>query len=224
MRKTRSEAGGLAVQVPDRPFVVLLGPDYAGKSAAMAELARSPSPWRCVSVDDSFIGPGHELIGRLKRHLVTDTLPALGTSFSFDFAMSMLQTAVVHLRDQVADRRQPALVDSYYYKILAKCRLIGGADTPLFSWWRSFPQPSRVLYLDVSPETAWLRTRAGATTNRLEHYGEQADQATFTTFQADLRTTMLGEVEGLPVTVLRERSDVASTVRDIREVLADECA
>ncbi|MDN3352439.1 hypothetical protein [Actinomadura sp. DC4] len=206
------------------PFCVLLGPDYAGKSTVMTELAGGPSPWRLLSVDDAFLGPAHRLIARLRRDLVTETLPALGTAYSPDFAASLMQTAVVHLRDQVAAYRPlgPVLVDSYYYKILAKCRLLGAGESPLFAWWRSLPQPGRVLYLDLPHETAWRRSGEGAGLNPLEHYGERPEQAAFAAYQADLRKIMLEEIRHLPVSVVDARGTVGQTVRAIREVLADE--
>src|SRR5215510_9719888 len=113
----------------DPQFCVLLGPDYAGKSSVLAELSGLATPWRCVSVDDAFLGPGHGLIASLRRHLVQDALPLLGTAYSVDFVASLLQTAVLHVRDQVlAAGGTPVLVDSYYYKILAKCRLAGASE------------------------------------------------------------------------------------------------
>jgi thymidylate kinase len=206
------------------PFYVLLGPDYAGKSATMAELARVPGRWRLVSVDEPFLGPDHALVSRLRRLLVDDALPALGKAFSVDFAMSLLQTAVVHLRDQVlaaTEDGRPAVVDSYYYKILAKCRLAGG-DNPVFAWWRSFPQPRRVLYLDVTPHTAWRRSRAGTKANRLEHYGDCPNRTAFTAFQADLRTAMLDEVSHLPVTMVGGRDGVRRIARRVVRMLAED--
>jgi thymidylate kinase len=204
------------------PFCVLLGPDYAGKSTAMSALAEAPSPWRLISVDDAFLGPDHRLIARLRRDLVTETLPALGTAYSPDFAATLMQTAVVHLRDQIIGSRGPVLVDSYYYKILAKCRLLGAGESPLFAWWRSLPQPARVLYLDVPPATAWRRSGDGADLNPLEHYGDRPEQAAFAAYQADLRKLMLEEIRHLPVSVIDARDTAERTVRAIREVLADE--
>jgi len=200
-------------------FHVLLGPDYAGKSSVLAALAKSSAAWRYISVDDEFLGLEHTLVTALRRHLVHDVLPLLGTAHSVDFAMSLMQTAVLYLRDQVvAHSDEPVLVDSYYYKILAKCRLICGADHPIFAWWRTFPQPRRVLYLDVSPQTAWRR--AGVRVNRLEHYSETADWPGFEAFQTDLGKVMLDEVRDVPVTVIRERNGIGRTVRAVRRVLA----
>ncbi|HEU5111365.1 MAG TPA: hypothetical protein VFT95_22720, partial [Micromonosporaceae bacterium] len=210
--------------VIDSGFVVLLGPDYAGKSATMARLAAAPSPWELVSVDDGFVDRGHALISRLRRDLVADVLPSLGSRYSPDFLVGLLQMAVLHLRDRVSAGAStgPLLVDSYYYKILAKCRLAGVPDNPMFAWWRSFPQPRRVVYLDVAPDVAWRRSRNGSAVNRLEHYGERPDRSAFEAFQRDLRPLLLEEIGRVPVSVVAEQDSVAGTARAVREVLSRE--
>lgn len=207
----------------DPSFFVLLGPDYAGKSTAMRELAHSMPSWHFFSVDSTFLEPRHKLVTKLRRQLITETLPALGGAYSSDFAAAMMQTAVVHLRDQVAarDPGRPALVDSYYYKILAKCLLVGGAPSML-AWWRTFPQPRRVIYLDISPDVAWRRARSGAAANRLEYYGDRPSKTAFETFQADLHKLMYEEIRRLPVSHVSSRNSVAETARAIREVLSHE--
>lgn len=208
----------------DYAFVVLLGADYAGKSATMSALAAAPSGWELVSTDDAFVADRHALIPRLRRAVVGDVLPALGRDYSPELMASVLQVAVVHLLDRIrrGASHGPVLVDSYYYKILAKCRLAGVPDNPMFAWWRSFPRPRRVIYLDVSPETAWLRSREGTSVNRLEHYGEHPDRASFARFQTHLREAMWDEIRQLPVSVIDEQRSVARTAEAVREVLADE--
>ncbi|TDC52889.1 hypothetical protein E1258_24820 [Micromonospora sp. KC207] len=201
-------------------FVVLLGPDYAGKSSVMSALSTS-SPWEVVSVDDDKLSAEHLLVSRMRHQLVSDVLPALGTAYSAEFMVGMLQLAVLHLRDRVvAARGRPLVIDSYYYKILAKCRLALGTDNPMFRWWRTFPQPEAVVYLDVSAGTAWQRSGFGARANRLEHYGADAAWPTFATYQGDLRKVMLDEVSHLPVRTVDEGGDLPATVRRVREELA----
>ncbi|MEV6675209.1 hypothetical protein AB0M78_34295, partial [Streptomyces sp. NPDC051162] len=102
-------------------FHVLLGPGYAGKSSALSRFAAPGSGIQVVSVDDAFLGPEHHLLGKLRRALVTDVVPGLGRHYSPDFMATLLQTAVVHLRDRVLESSPaaPVLVDSYYYKVLA---------------------------------------------------------------------------------------------------------
>jgi thymidylate kinase len=204
------------------PFAVLLGPDYAGKSSVLSAIAALPG-WRVISVDDHALAPGHQLLARLRRHLVEDTLPLLGAAYSTDFALTLLQTAVVHLRDQVlvADEfDRVVVVDSYYYKILAKCRLLlGHREHPMLDWWRSFPPPERIVYLDVRPETAWRRSRWGASANPMEHYGRRPDRSSFLSYQDDLRQAMLDEVGGVPLDVVSETDDVDATVRMLTGLL-----
>ncbi|WP_406690579.1 hypothetical protein REH65_32570 [Saccharopolyspora sp. ID03-671] len=204
-----------------RPFFVLLGPDGAGKSSVMGRLAELLPEWRLVSTDSAFVTPEHILITRLRRDLQDYLLPGLGTAYSADFLASVLQTAVVHMRDQVRGRnpRVPVLVDSYYYKILAKCRIAGVRDTAMYDWWRTFPQPDRVIYLDVSPSSAWRRRSDGANLNPLEHEGGKGDMAGFERYQKELRELLLEEVGDLPVTELPEQPSVERTAELVREVL-----
>ncbi|MFD9790119.1 hypothetical protein ACFWXK_04125 [Streptomyces sp. NPDC059070] len=204
-------------------FSVLLGGDYAGKSSAITRLANDPEPLPVVSVDDRFLAARHSLIGRLRRDVVKDVALPDG-AYSPDFMASMFQTAVVHLRDQLltaADTagERPVLVDSYYYKILAKCRLAGVRDNPMYDWWRSFPQPRHVVYLKVSPHEAWRRSRHGTRLNRLEHYGEQPDRASFERYQSDLEKLMRDEVRHLPVTVVEQQDSPERTAEAVREVV-----
>lgn len=208
-------------------FCVLLGPDYAGKSSVLAELAGGAPSWRCVSVDDEWLSPEHRLLADLRRQLAREVLPRTGTAYSEEFVAGLLQLAVLHLRDQVlAAGDTPALVDSYYYKILAKCRLAGVPENPMFAWWRSFPQPAGVIYLDVAPETGWQRCGAGAEANPLEFYGDRPDWPGFAAYQSDLRKVMLDETAHLPVTFVAEQAGVArsaSVIKEaIREALTDE--
>ncbi|MFE0251243.1 hypothetical protein [Streptomyces sp. NPDC059010] len=204
-----------------RPFFVLLGPDGAGKSSVMGRLAALLPEWRLVSTDSAFVAPEHALIPRLRRDLQDHLLPGLGTAYSVDFLASVLQTAVVHLRDQVRGRdpRVPLLVDSYYYKILAKCRMAGVRDSRMYDWWRGFPQPDRVVYLDVSPEAAWRRRGDGTGLNSLEYEGDHGDWAGFERYQKDLGKLLLEEVRDLPVTVLPEQPGADRAAEAVRKVL-----
>ncbi|MGW3645720.1 hypothetical protein [Streptomyces sp. NPDC000878] len=141
----------------------------------MSELSRSSTTRRLISTDTEFIEERHRLVRRLRRSVSEEILPGLGTTYSAEFLAGTLQLAVLHLRDQVSARNTetPALVDSYYYKVLAKCRLAGLEDNPMLGWWRSFPQPRRVVFLDVSPETVWQRSapRDGKPSTRLSTTG-----------------------------------------------------
>ncbi len=205
----------------DRPFYVLLGPDGAGKSSVMAEIEHRLPTWRTLSTDDAFVGPEHELVTRLRHEMVGEVLPHLGESYSADFMAALLQTAVIHLKDEIErqDDGVPVVVDSYYYKILAKCRLAGVEENPMYAWWRSFPQPCAVIYLDVSPRSAWRRSGEGARLNALEHFGEFPEWQGFEDYQESLRKLMLEEIRELPVTIIKEQPSAAHTADAVVEVL-----
>ncbi|MFF4098232.1 hypothetical protein [Streptomyces sp. NPDC001903] len=202
-------------------FHVLLGPDGAGKSSVMRRLVSMLPEWRMVSTDSAFVAPEHALIPRLRRDVHEHLLPGLGSAYSADFMASVLQTAVVHLRDQVrdADPGVPVLVDSYYYKILAKCRMAGVQDRAMYTWWRSFPQPCGVVFLDVSPESAWRRRGDGARLNALEYDGQDGSWAEFERYQRNLRKLLLEEVREVPVTMLAQQPDADRAAEAVREVL-----
>ncbi|NUT47278.1 MAG: hypothetical protein HOV94_08190 [Saccharothrix sp.] len=203
-------------------FLVLSGTDYAGKSVVMRALAAEEPAWRLLSVDDEFLSPEHGVVSRLKSDLFKETLPDMGKHHSPDFVAGLLQTAVLHLRDQViaASPHETVIVDSYYYKILAKCRLVGAAES-IFAWWRGFPRPRRVVFLDVDPAEAWRRSESGARANRLEFHGEHVDRDPFLSFQTELRALMLEEVAHLPVETVPQ-GDLATTVRRVREAVLRE--
>ncbi|AEW94183.1 MULTISPECIES: ATP-binding protein [Streptomycetaceae] len=206
----------------DCRFFVLLGPDGAGKSSVMTELAERRPEWRLLSTDGEFTPPEHALIAQLRRNVVKDVLPGLGSTYSVDFLASMLQTAVVHLKDRVLAEcatGAPVLVDSYYYKILAKCRLAGLRENPMYGWWRTFPQPRGVVFLDVAPWTAWRRSAGGRLLNRLEYAGNGPGWAGFESYQKNLRTLMLEEVGQVPVTVIEEQPSPGRAAEAVAGVL-----
>ncbi|MFJ9418678.1 hypothetical protein ACIRPT_31655 [Streptomyces sp. NPDC101227] len=205
-------------------FSVLLGADFAGKSSVMTELAATRPDWRLLSTDGEFTKTAFPLVAQLRRHVVDDVLPELGRSYSPEFLAALLQTAVIHLRDRIArcGPGTPVVVDSYYYKILAKCRLAGVGENPMFAWWRSFPRPRRIVYLEVPHRTAWQRSRHGTLLNPLEHAGPRPTEFTFESYQRDLRKIMLEETRDIPMTVIEECGDVARTAAAVRRALADE--
>lgn len=204
----------------DPSFLVLLGTDYAGKSAVLRALAAAEPSWRLLSVDDEFLPPEHGVVARLKSELFREALPGMRKHYSPDFVVTLLQAAVVYLRDQIMDcgAHQPVVVDSYYYKIIAKCRLLGATEAA-FDWWRGLPRPRRALFLDVDPVTAWARSASGTRTHRLEFYGDYVDRDEFIRFQHDLRTLMLAEVAPVPFDVLPE-TDLAGTVSWVRSAVS----
>jgi thymidylate kinase len=183
-------------------FWTLLGPDFAGKSTAVARL-RDEHGWQVVSYDDLFCAD-HPLVATLRHCWVDDALAWVGTRYTAELVLAVAHPIVLHQRDQIARQTGPGpvIVDSFYYKLLTTCALLGVTHEPTFDYWRSFPQPEGVVFLDVPPEVTWERAGRGAGVSAFEHYGDVVSREGFVRLQSDLREAMLAEVGGLPLTVV----------------------
>jgi thymidylate kinase len=183
-------------------FWVLLGPDYAGKSTVLERLHEEYG-WRVVSYDDRYL-ERYPLISDLRKAWIGDAFAWVGQRYSPELVLSVLHPIVLHLRDEIARAadHEHVIVDSYYYKLLAKCRLLGVEHQPTFDYWRTFPRPRAVLYVDVPPEAAWARTGQGRRVNAFEHHGAMGARRGFTRLQSELRTAALAEVGDVPVTII----------------------
>jgi thymidylate kinase len=186
---------------PVTDFWAMLGPDFAGKSTVLDRLHREHG-WRVVSYDDQYTGP-HAFIRNLRRSWLTEAYPGAGGRYSAELVLAALHPIVLHLRDELAraaDAQTPVIVDSYYYKLLAKCRLLGLEHQPTFDSWRALPGPRGIVYLDVPAPVAWARSGHGAELNVFEHHGPAPTEAGFLRLQTRLRAALLAETAGVPVT------------------------
>ncbi|MFI1359883.1 dTMP kinase [Streptomyces sp. NPDC020898] len=199
----------------DPGFWTLLGPDFAGKSTVLDRL-HDDHGWRVVSYDDRYLEQ-YPLIARLRQRWIDDAFLWAGERYSPELVLSVLHTIVLHLRDQLARSTgpEPVIVDSYFYKLLAKCRLLGLEHDPTFDLWRLFPRPRGVLYLDVPPEVTWARSGQGALLNAFEQRPGTAGRAGFLQLQSELREALLKEVGDVPLTVIDGSADPDTVMADV---------
>ncbi|MPZ83081.1 MAG: hypothetical protein GEV28_22895 [Actinophytocola sp.] len=189
------------------PFWTLLGPDFAGKSTALGRLWDEHGV-QVVSHDDAFLGD-RPLVSALRRCWIDDALVWSGKRYTPELVLSVMHPVILHQRDELASRTGPGpvVIDSYYYKPLAACALLGVSHEPTFDYWRSFPQPEGVVYLDVPPEVTWERAGRGTLASAFEHYGPEVTEEGFIRMQTDLRARMFAEVGDLPLTVIDGTAD-----------------
>ncbi|MFI5916040.1 dTMP kinase [Dactylosporangium sp. NPDC051541] len=207
-------------------FQVVLGGDFAGKSEVLSRLPRAD--WHVVSYDDPNL-QDFPVVRRVRGSLFFEALRHLHRPYSPELVFSLLHPVVWYLHDETVRcaREGPTVVDSYYFKLLAKGVIRGIADPATAALWRAMPQPDGVVFLDVDPDVAWQRSRGPANLNPFEHYGPQPTYAAFVAYQRDLRAAMLAEVRDLRVTVVDGAGppdEVAARVRAVLRTVPDRVA
>jgi thymidylate kinase len=197
--------------------VVVLGPDHIGKSALLRALAMRGHD--VVSYDDELLEPGYAMLALLRAAWWRGM--AAGHAYSREFLLAGLQLPLVYLRDEMLRRRRRArvIVDSYYYKILAKCRLLGFDQPRITGAWREFPTPDLVLVLRASEEALWQRAGRGSGLNPFEYYGKEPTRAGYLAFQRDLMRAMLEDVAGIPAWELDGDADLDAVRRQAEELI-----
>lgn len=196
-------------------FWTVLGGDYAGKSEVLQTLRRETG-WRVISYDDPYLH-GHPVVRWLRESAFFEAYSRVGQPYSADLAFSLLTPIVLYLRDEVMRiaAHGPAVVDSYYYKLLAKGIITGLADEHAGAIWRSLLhlRPQGVVFLDVAPEVAW--NRACGAVNPFEYHGAEPSWEGFARFQRDLRDVMLDQIKELPAVVVDANRAAPSVAADV---------
>ncbi|MEU9478088.1 hypothetical protein [Streptomyces sp. NPDC048191] len=205
-------------------FWTLLGPDFSGKSTLLSRL-HTEHGWHVVSYDDRYL-EGSPLVRQLRETWVDGAFARTGRPYSPELVLAVLHPIVLHLRDELARaaNREKVVVDSYYYKLLAKCALLGVEHRELFDYWRTFPRPTGVVYLDLPSAVGWARSGGGHRLNAFEYLGAEPTEAGFARLQDELRGALLKEVAELPLTVLDADVPPASLLARVREVIEPRAA
>jgi thymidylate kinase len=200
-------------------FWALLGPDFSGKSTVLERLGAEHG-WHGVSYDDRCLEQA-PLIRYLRERWVGEAFAWAGRRYSAETVLAILHPIVLHLRDELARAadRDRVIVDSYYYKLLAKCTLLGVRHEPTFDYWRSFPQPRGVIYLDVPPAVAWARSGNGSRLNPFEYFGARPALPGFARLQTETREYILKEVAGLPLAMIDAVAPIQSVLADVQAAL-----
>ncbi|BAT60111.1 hypothetical protein GJW-30_1_02646 [Variibacter gotjawalensis] len=175
----------------------------------------------CFSYDHNLSEKESDIVRSMREAFRPSELLAGG--HSPELLLSVFSVYLIHLRDRIlaSGVDKPVIVDSYYYKLLAKCILHGFINDQIFRLWRSLPAPEFVIYLDIDPETAWERSDEGRKLNRLEYYGREPNRAGFERFQADMRALMLRKTNDIRTECIRVQRGCEPTVNAIRTLMAE---
>jgi hypothetical protein len=202
-----------------RPCAVVVGADHAGKSTVLRSLvARGVS---VISCDDDLLAPPYAVLAQLRQ--AWGHAMASGQAFSREFMLTGLQLPLFYMRDEMARRRclEPVVMDSYHYKVLAKCRLLSLEIARMTTLWREFPDPDLVIVLGVDDEALWQRSGRGAQVHPFEHYGAEVSKDTYLTFQRDLLREIRKETRHLPCFEIDANEDPDVVLRQVQAAIAE---
>ncbi|NED11509.1 hypothetical protein [Streptomyces sp. SID9124] len=162
-------------------FIVLLGIDGSGKTSLLSELSDNnltTVSWRELR--------HHELPSVMAPDAPTDVKNRLSDLPRAMFIGGHIVAQYEHLVRPNVTAGRNVLLDSYWYKVLAKERLVGRTHPALDELRLLLPVPDAVVLLDVDPRTAWARKNASCTP--YEHFDDPAGRrAGFIRFQQRLR-------------------------------------
>ncbi len=180
---------------------VLLGSDFSGKTTLLNKIKLSGNPIVCggpeeILASDS-TGTLMHLMGLFNKHVQN-----ADSSFSQDFILTSFQMYLVGMKNWIEQqpRGSCVLIDSYFYKVLAKCRIKNWKEDHIFEYWRSFEKPETVFWLNTPVTILWQRVSQQKSINKLESfsYNTKNEQA-FQSFQELLRQKIKEEVTGIPL-------------------------
>jgi len=197
-------------------FVVLLGGDHCGKSSIINTIKCNPE-WRVISKETVVADEPTALLKTIEQVFFNIIAKDQYNQYPSDFLLSGFQMILSYMVRQIGEcnHQTNVLVDSYYYKVIAKCILRKWINNNIFDIWRAFPQPDKVLFIDSSPYTMWQHSNNGKKSNPFEYYGHDRTLNDFYRFQRDLRDTMLAEITAVPTILIDGNRDLDTIIADI---------
>ncbi len=193
-RRNETESGARAGAGSPRAaggrFLVLVGIDGSGKTSllsALADLGMLTGSWRDLR--------DHDLPQAMAPDAPTQIKTRLNPMPRTMFVGGHLVAQYEYLVRPAVEAGTDILLDSYWYKVLAKERLLGRLHPSLTELCRALPVPDAVVFLDVDPRVA-LRRKGGRVT-AYECLGAPGDES-FLRFQTLLRQEIMADLASVP--------------------------
>lgn len=167
-------------------FIVLLGIDGSGKSSLLKALAGRglrTAQWQQLR--------DHEAPAALAPAAPTAVKNGLTPLARAMFIGGHLVAQYEYLVRPQIEAGRTVVLDSYYYKVLAKEQILGVVHPALVELCAELPQPDFLLHLDVSPQES--RRRKQGRISPYEHF--EPDETTFLAFQTRLAAHLRSAAE-----------------------------
>lgn len=178
-------------------FIVLVGIDGSGKSTLLERLAEAgvrTSSWNDLR--------SHDVPAMLAPDAPTAIKARLTPLARSMFIGGHLVAQYEYLVRPALEQGDDVLLDSYYFKLLAKERLLGFVQPALEELCRQLPQPDGLILIDTPPELSWSR-KAG-TLSVYEHFGTPTE-TNYLAFQRGIETSLRKAGRAFPSVTLDGR-------------------
>lgn len=189
-------------------FGVVVGMDGSGKSTLLASLKEKGFcvySWRDLR--------GYEAV----KHTVPDNpleiKECLKPMSRATFVLSHLVAEYEYLVDPVIQRGEMVLLDSYYFRWLAKEHLYGKSDSLLLGLCKYLPRPDFILLLSLPAEIAYLRKETIGF-NAAEYLNRQT-LSDFVRFQNTVIDMCLELMRGLEVITIDATQDIRAVESEV---------
>lgn len=198
-------------------FIVLVGIDGSGKSSLLASVdvpGLTRTSWRDLR--------GCEMSSALVPEAPTAIKSRLTGLARAMFIGGHFVAQYEQLVRPELERGRDVLLDSYWYKVLAKERILGELHPALTELCLLLPVPDAVILVEVEPSTAFIRKRGRPTSYEYLH---TCDLNGFVRFQERLREELDKELADHPaVHRVDGGRDIASVRRSAVELIEQHAA
>lgn len=191
-------------------FFCILGGDGSGKTTLLNALAlRCPE---IVTVSWKRLSAVTVLPDLLPGLSPPETLRRLGPRSRAAMFCYLASLEFEMIIEPALKAGKTVVVDSYWYKFVAKMRVLNMAAPFLYPVVQSLPHPDRIIFLDTPVELALERK------SDMNFFDCNGDIANFLTFQRALSETMLGFVESLPLSRIDGRARPEAILERVVEI------
>jgi thymidylate kinase len=201
---------GIELSRADTPFICLLGIDGAGKTETAAHLKQidprlAPITWEQFH-DVSAVLP---LPKGLHMATILDSLQPPSRAGLLAYMLALEYDLGIRPK---LEQGQPVLVDSYWFKIAAREKLLKRSAPWLLQALETLPPPDIVIFLDTPPEVAVQRKKVFTS---VEYFSGIQD---FVEFQTQVRAEILRLIKPLRHVILDGLLPVETLAQKVLEV------
>lgn len=198
-------------ELPRGKFLSVVGIDGSGKSTLLRRVAQTHRSIRLLHWQE------FEAVTRIQEQLgapaatAPEVLHLLGPHSRAGLLSYIASLEYELVIEPTVAAGSSVIVDSYWYKFVAKMLVAGAAAPTLLPACQALPPPDGVFFLEIDPERAYLRKEH---VNFFEANGPREE---FPAFQRGVQAEMLRLLSNVPVTVVDATLPVDTVYRLFEE-------